>query len=331
MKLLRFYRSIYHDNAIRLQNRRSLRRDLWLYAKNSALRPLERRLVHDYRNDRLPIGFIVGTPRSGTTLLFQLIATHLRVGYPTNFVARYWMAPVYGSQRYRRQHGHTLRDIALRSQFGGTQGPHSPHEFSWFWQYWTDFGPTDDLSESELDAIDWPSIRGELAALAGFSGSPYVFKSLNHTVYNIARFARELPQSRFIYIQRDPRFVLQSILECRVERYGDERMWWTIRPRDVASWLTRDPVEQVSHQINDIRRGIERGLASLPEQRKLTITYEDMIADPRGVLLRVSELLMDAPFRDDSQLSRLSLTNGNLQRVDAARFERFEQELARCV
>jgi hypothetical protein len=39
----------------------------------------------------------VGVPRSGTTLLYQLIARFLRVGFITNRMARYWMTPIAGA------------------------------------------------------------------------------------------------------------------------------------------------------------------------------------------------------------------------------------------
>jgi ABC-type oligopeptide transport system ATPase subunit len=46
--------------------------------------------------------FIVGLPRSGTTLLSQLLAYSLDAGYTTNFAARFWLAPVHGLRLGRR-------------------------------------------------------------------------------------------------------------------------------------------------------------------------------------------------------------------------------------
>ncbi|NBO54134.1 MAG: hypothetical protein EBU84_05990, partial [Actinobacteria bacterium] len=41
-----------------------------------------------------PLVFIVGVPRSGTTLLSQLFSRFLDVGYIDNIVARFWANPV---------------------------------------------------------------------------------------------------------------------------------------------------------------------------------------------------------------------------------------------
>jgi hypothetical protein len=312
----RFFRAVYADNERRRQNRRNIVKDVALYAVNRALTPWERVLTEVFRGDQ-PIAFIVGAPRSGTTLLFQLAARHLRVAYPTNAAARFWMAPLIGTMITRHRHRSDDRSIPLRSEFGGTSGPWSPHEFSWFWENHFWFREVDDLTETELDRIDWATIRRELEAIAGWAGAPLVLKSLNYTVYNIPRVARELPTARFVHIQRDPRFVVQSVLECRRARYGRDDVWWTIRPADVERALSMSPVDQVCHQIADIHRGIESGLAELPANRRLSLRYEDLVQDPKAQLERVGGFL-GVDLVDVDVLERLALRSGNEPRMPDA-------------
>jgi hypothetical protein len=321
MNAFRFFRAVYADNDQRRQNKRRIQKDALLYARNRALQPLEWLASQWYRDRERPVVFIVGTPRSGTTLFYQLIARHLDVAYPNNFVARYWLAPVLGMWRFQRSYSSSQADIPLQSDFGGTTGPFSPHEFSWFWEFYTWFREVDDLSEDELDRIDWAAIRRELEGLSGYVGRPLVLKSLNYVVYNIHRFAEEFPTAKFLSIRRDPRFVVQSILESRKERYGDESLWWTIRPRDYQSWLHRPAIEQVCHQVDDIRRAIGQGLTSLPADRKLELTYEDLIADPYAQLSRVADLIGNVPFIHVEALRALVLKNGNIRRMDSTDFD----------
>jgi hypothetical protein len=317
MNVVRFYRRIYADNEARRDRRRSLRRDLSLYAKNRGLRLLERALIRRHYREDLPIVFIVGAPRSGTTLLFQLIARYVSIGYVNNFMARYFMAPVYGAVRYRRRFGAGPGDIPLESHLGVADGPHSPHEFSYFWQFFTDFGERDDLTDSELAAIDWDPLRRELLALAGWFGQPLVLKSINYVDYNIEWIARVLPQSRFIYITRDPRFVVQSILESRIKRYGTDRAWWSVRPRDFASWDDREPLHQVCHQVQDLQRAIAAGLSGLPPSVSHELTYENLVANPAAELQRIAGFV-GGSVRDEAALSQLALTTGNQPRMDSA-------------
>ncbi len=334
--MLRFFRSVYHDNQLRRQKRRSLARDLVLYARNRALRPNEARLERTHCRPDLATGFIVAPPRSGTSLLFQMAARYLDLGYPTNFVARYWSCPLTGQKRYMTRHGiapseaprrNKERDVPLASSYGGTLGVHSPHEFSWFWQFYTDFGDVDELTEEQLDAIDWQRIQAKIHGLAAITKSPWLFKSLNYTVYNIPRFARELPESRFIQIRRDPRFVVQSILKCRRERYGDEDLWWSLRPADVKEWLGRSGLSQVCHQVRSILRAIDSAFDGLPEHRKLRLEYEDLVADPIPQLERLADLL-DVELRDTEHLDMSELRSGNVRHGDPVRFSAIEEHLA---
>jgi len=43
--------------------------------------------------EQLPILYIVGVPRSGTTLLSQLVSRYCPVGYINNLIARCWLRP----------------------------------------------------------------------------------------------------------------------------------------------------------------------------------------------------------------------------------------------
>jgi len=62
---------------------------------NEDLAEREQALYADVGVER-PVVFVVGLPRSGTTLLSQLLAYCLDAGYVTNVAARFWLAPVHG-------------------------------------------------------------------------------------------------------------------------------------------------------------------------------------------------------------------------------------------
>ena len=311
MNIIRFFDAVYWDNRLRLgSQRRSWRRDLLLYAKNRALRPRETRLVRRYFRDDLPTVFIVGVPRSGTTLLFQLMARHLEVGYVNNFMARYWMAPVYAARKFERVYPDCRWREDPESDFGAAEGLMEPHEFSWFWQFWLEFGATDHLTREEWDAIDWEPPRAEILALAGWFARPVVFKSINYTNYHIAWLHELFPKARFIWMRRDPRYTAQSILGVRESRYGDRKRWWSVRPRDVEVWRHRPPEEQVAHQVHDIETAIEGAFAQLPARAGFTVSYEALTADPRRELAALATFL-ETPLRDGTALETLSLAHRN--------------------
>ncbi|MGB5808943.1 MAG: sulfotransferase [Polyangiales bacterium] len=314
MSARRFFESVYRDNQYRHEDaRRALKTDLPLYLKNRALEPLDALLRRRYARRDVPIVFIVGPPRSGTTLLYQLVADHLDVGFINNRMARYFAAPVVGAALHGRTGGgHSL---ALSSDHGRTPGDEAPHEFSWFWHYYGDFGQHDDLSREEWARVDWIPVKRSLEALAGYFARPLVLKNINAVAYQIAELKRLLPSAKFISIRRDPRYIIQSILRVRADEYGDRGTWWSVRPRDVDQWQGRSPVAQVAHQVSDVSHAVREGLATLPESDRLEVDYEALVREPARVLDDVARLT-GARIVDRERLDALTLIPRNRKTID---------------
>lgn len=327
MNIVRFYRAIYRDNAYRTERKRKFCQDLYLYGRNRALQPLERLLVRRHASGSLPLIFIVGAPRSGTTLIYQLLVRHLELSYVSNYAARYWMAPVVGTILQRARCGVGATGEPLSSTLGSTVGELAPHEFSYFWQFWTDFGDTDQLTERELTAINWRPIEREMLALAGYEGKPYLAKAVTFANYHIEHFSRVFPTSRFIYIDREPTYVAQSILEARKLRYGSEQRWWSIRPRDLSDWKHRPPVEQVCHQLVHCNKAIVSGLQRVDASRSVRLSYEALCERPAELLTELAEFCA-TPLRPESGLDQLSLRCGNVRRLDQAVLRQIAEQLA---
>ena len=57
---------------------------------------LEANESHEHSNVERPTLLVAGLPRSGTSLLYQCLASTLDIGYVNNIIARFWKAPVYG-------------------------------------------------------------------------------------------------------------------------------------------------------------------------------------------------------------------------------------------
>ena len=87
--------------------------------------------------EQLPILYIVGVPRSGTTLLSQLVSRYCPVGYINNLIARCWLRPSVGIALSRCLFGDRAREgITFHSSYGATQEVVGPHEFGYFWRHW---------------------------------------------------------------------------------------------------------------------------------------------------------------------------------------------------
>lgn len=324
MKIDRFFASVYRDNRTRKKTVRNIRKDVLLYLFNTLLRPFERLALKLLPQGNYPLVFIVGVPRSGTTLLSQLAARYLKVAYINNWVARYWMAPVIGSMLYRRLFDPAkTEEMRLESSEGRTKGAASPHEFAWFWQYWSAWPEHDQLTPAEARAVNWAAIGTELNGVANYWRRPLILKSINYTDYQIGELYARFPNAHFIYIKRDPMYVAQSILEVRRGMYGDEKLWWSVKPADYADWLEKSPEEQVAHQINHISASIEQAFARLPQERRLTVDYEDMVANPQACLTRLAGFMATETVAPEL-LAKIAVGNKNEIRMEEKRKEKLK-------
>lgn len=76
--------------------------------------------------------WVIGLPRSGSTLLMQLICAGLNVGYINNLTARFWRAPQTG-MRLSNILLNDTRPKLFSSHYGSSPELSGPHEFSYFW------------------------------------------------------------------------------------------------------------------------------------------------------------------------------------------------------
>jgi hypothetical protein len=326
VKAVRFFRRVYADRGLRRDRRAHLARDLGLFARNALLIPRNERLVRRHQSERWPVVLLVGAPRSGTTLLSQLMARHLEVAWIDNAAARYWMVPVEGLRRSLARGPVGSACIALRSWLGAGEGATAPHEFGWFWQWFGEFPDADELDAAELERVRWGELRRQLCGMSGLAGRPLLLKSLTYVDYQIPALARALPHVRFVHIRREPRHAVRSILAARRARYADESRWWSVRPRAWLEWSALDPVSQVCRQVTHVTRAIDSALAGPARGLGLRIDYERLVRDPGSALAAVGAHI-GAGLRDLDGLAGLRLDSGNAEGNESERLAQIDREL----
>jgi hypothetical protein len=241
----------------------------------------------------LPVIYVIGAPRSGTTLLSQLLSRYLEVGYIDNLIARFWMRPSAGIRLSETVLGRDRRQrIAFTSRHGVTQDAAGPHEFGYFWRRWLnlDHALTHHLGADDLTRLDLAGLRRELRVeiLASF-GRPTVFKNVI-CGFQAEWLTRVHPRSLFVHVKRSVGPTARSILKSRMERYGSYDAWWSLKPStfDDLQQIS-DPAAQVVGQITACRREFEHEL-SRSGVTALTVDYDEMCRNPGSVLRNVCEL-----------------------------------------
>lgn len=241
----------------------------------------------------LPLIYVVGAPRSGTTLLHQLLSRYLQVGYINNMMARFWMRPAVGIRLSQALLDADRRDqLALRSLHGTTEGVEGPHEFGYFWRHWLklDESPTHHLDASGVQRVDSNGLQQVLEQeILGNFGCPVVFKNV------ICGFQAELltrihPATLFVHIVRNTGDTAASILSSRMERYGSYATWWSLKPSKWPFTDTSTPVEEVLCQVLECRREFREELVR-DGVKSIELSYEELCTDTITVLERLRQAI----------------------------------------
>jgi len=262
---------------------------------NSLLAQVNDKLHPGLDAPSLPTVFVLGTQRSGHTLVGQLLITRFRFAYPSNFIARFWRAPGIGARLQRliidRNLESRSREDIYRSEHGATKGAYGLHEFGYFWSEVFRFGETHVLSDDELRRVDKAKLRRDVALLEAESGKlPTLFK--NGTLGFQASFLADVfPLSVFVYCRRGLLWVAQSTLEMRLNRFGSKDRWFSFRPKEYPQLLKRPYHEQIAGQVVYVRRHVEAELAAIEASRGFIVDYENACRDPRGVIAMIGNWL----------------------------------------
>jgi hypothetical protein len=198
----------------------------------------------------LPMPFIVGMTRSGTTLLREMFSAHPEVYIPDE--SQFLLEMCQHHERYE------LADGLDRESFVSDLCGHS--KFEW-WNLSCDEARDALWRESPESFPD--AIRGLYRYLAQREGKSRYGDKTPQAVTMLPTLAELFPESRFIHLIRDGRDVALSHLSLKsgIDRVGEVAIVW------------KGQVEQG-----------RRDGGQLGAQRYREIHYEDLVKDPEGTL-----------------------------------------------
>ena len=306
----------------RTQSTEPLRLPAWI---NHGLGRFEQRWcgvdTHDVPIDR-PI-FLIGMPRSGTSMTQDLLCSHPDVAFISNAMFRLPSAPILVDT--------VLRDCNLNAEGDRFIGdsvavrPDSPADITPLWGWF--FGIRDWRDVTALEGLDprtseaqfassLSSHRDRLLALlrkvVWNSGRPYrrfMTKQIA-TALGVKALLQQFPDARFLHVIRNPEQVANSLVKLHWRNVERRRRWWHVRARAPQVLIPRWP--RLSEYLE--RFGIEdpRTAASIWRDhidyldeikhalpRCHEFRYEDLLADPRRVVGEILEFLELDPVPAD--------------------------------
>lgn len=258
-----------------------------LQKMNRALQALEQEQYVDLDED-FPFIFICGLPRSGTTLLAQVITHSLDVGYINNLSARFWLAPVLGI-RFSHMILRESRRTTFESDYAATEVIDDIHEFGYFWRYWLKKDQIlDHLQLEEVEKrIDWDGLKKTLLNMQHAFAKPVCMKNIFGSLHMKA-LSSHFNKVLFVYIRRDPLDNAISILNARQRFHADPNVWWSIIPQEYEQLRNLGFMQQIAGQVHYLRSFYEKQIA-LGHSNILVVEYKELCENPSNVINQVCQ------------------------------------------
>ncbi len=267
-----------------------------LWDVNANLRLLERERAEELGNQAVPPILLIGyAPRSGSTLLSQLLARSGCWNYVSNFQARFWLAPYHGALLERSIAPRDISDIPLNSNYGLTPSSSSPSEFSYFWEHWLNLSSADRphqphaLDHDQWQAVDHAALRRQFTLLGSLGTAPWFFKK-DWLLLNAQQLLTEFPTAKFLHIRRNVLDVACSIWQARCTVLGSPDNWWAARPERIEELAKLSWPDQIAGQIAELRFAASQLEDRFPG-RVLTVDYETLTLNVHRTIRQVNDFI----------------------------------------
>lgn len=257
--------------------------------------------------------FVVGSGRSGTTLLYRLICGHRDLAWVSGLTDRYPQWPQL-SVLTRLPHSEWKQASGLR-RVSKLLKPSGVYEYcqiaSLLQQKRTS------LTEADVSDLSRRQLRKIVRAHLKWMGRPrFINKNTANTMR--VRYLREIfPDALFVHIIRNGYAVANSLNS--VAWWPDLELWWLGKtPKQWVKESGRHPLELCAMHWKRQVQEILTHKNHLPPEQYLECRYEDLVTNPKGLLqniLRSCRLEWNAKFEE--HVNSMAIENRNYKWRDS--------------
>lgn len=232
--------------------------------------------------ERFPCIFIIGAPRTGSTITYEFLTNELDLLYVDNLVCRFYKNFFFGFFLSNLLFGNKPHNC-FSSDYGNTEkfGLHAPSECGNFWYRWL---PTEYhfIDHKDITANMINEIGKEIRTVINFFEKPLIFKNLNAGM-RIRLISKIFKNAKYIVVNRNPSDVAISIFRAR--KKFSQNKWWSIMPPNYRE-LMRYPIwAQAVLQVYFINKQIFHDLEKYSDPENwIKINYEEFIKNPHETL-----------------------------------------------
>jgi hypothetical protein len=235
--------------------------------------------------------FIIGPPRSGTTLLYQLLVNRYGFSYFSNFSASFPQTPILAFWIESHLFPKANPISNYNSEYGKTKGWYGPHECGEFWYRWFPRGEHVYVAPGKTSKAHLDQLTKTVTGMSKVTQRSVIFKNVYNSM-RIAPIVEALPQAIFLVCRRNLVDTAQSILSSRVDSCGDKSAWWSLPPKEVDVIKTHPYWKQVVEQVYYTYQQIREDRQRFGEDRFLDVKYEALCRDTHSSLEKIEAFLI---------------------------------------
>lgn len=244
----------------------------------------------DLQQEIVPV-WIIGSPRSGSTLFYNLLVNSFECNYISNFTAKFSYSPYLASSIQSIFNLKKNRSYSFKE--GETHRLGAPHEAWPFLYRWFPKGYENMYVSYDQYSTDYfKEFRKSVIALQSLQNGPFVLKNTVNSL-RIGPLVKVFPKSLFIVCERDSLDICQSIFRMRKKRQNPLE-WVGAAPKQYQDLKNLSLHEQVARQVCEIYHQIERDRNEFNlDHQMISIRYENLCENTDSELNRLIRFLED--------------------------------------
>lgn len=268
--------------------------------------------------------FILGSGRSGTTLLYNLLALHPEVCWFSNLTNRYPRIR-FLPMLHRMLDASLIGTLMKRQVINRTFPSLRPAEGEYIYLNHCGFEQARKMTAHDLTERMESRFKRIVLDHLKFAGKKRFLSKRTSNTQRIEVINRMFSDAYYVHLIRDGRAVANSLMN--VNWWNDVDIWWLgYKP---AGWRERgkEPIELCARHWKQDVQEIQRN-GNLFSDRYLEITYEELVNDTQGSLQRIAyfcelnesdeyERLLPKRLRNMNYKWKLQLTGTQKQILDA--------------
>jgi len=249
---------------------------------------LDRRFLAQRLKCQWPLIFILGPPRSGTTLLYQLMIHAFKLAYFPNIGNTFYMCPIFATQLGMKRC--PVYQTNFTSNYGFEKRCMAPSEAGNIWNRWFPEEKRDGFNYTPASylTLDTQHLIYQLIAnLERLFEAPFLTKNVKTNV-RLRVLYEIFPNALFIRIQRD---LIDTAVSLLLYRRKKKLNWHSVMPKEINKIKRLSDIEQVCHQIFYVEKNMKKDIQLFAPDQFYSVRYERLCENPIRELEKIHHFL----------------------------------------